>query len=319
MTYRIGGQVVDQGSGVADQPVFVVDTGDSDPTNWTVEAATTTAADGSWSLVVSSGDLERYHAVTQFEDGSTLKNAESKPFVTGQPVVRPVEIPIQFNIPAPQTIGQGIPDSGLVHRYDATELTLKDGESVSTWADSSGSEDATAVNAPTFRTSGINGNPSVKFVDSSNHYLNVDFSSSISQPLEYFAVVDLSNNSFSQDYIDGFSQNVRTRFSYYSDSFELKAGNAVQFGSSPPTTPTIATSIFDGGSSELRLNGSGQGTVDVGTNGLDGLHIGTRIGGTNTSINGYLGEILVYDPAVSGYSRSDVESYLSNKWGISLA
>ena len=112
MTYRIGGQVVNQGSGVADQPVFVVDTGDADPSNWTVEAATTTNADGSWSVAVGSGDPERYHAVTQFEDGSTLKNAESKPFVTGQPVVRPVEIPIQFEIPSPAiSAGSVIPDS----------------------------------------------------------------------------------------------------------------------------------------------------------------------------------------------------------------
>jgi hypothetical protein len=120
MTYRIGGQVVDQGSGVSGQPVFVVDTGDANPSNWTVEAATTTNADGSWSVVVSSGDLERYHAVTQFEDAGTLKNAESKPFVTGQPVVRPVEIPIRFNIPAPQTIGTTIPDSELFEHNDLT-------------------------------------------------------------------------------------------------------------------------------------------------------------------------------------------------------
>jgi hypothetical protein len=130
MTYRIGGQVVDQGSGVADQPVFVVDTGDADPTNWTVETATTTDADGSWSVVVPSGNVERYHAVTQVDDSGTLKNSESQPYLTAHPELRPAEIPIQFNVPAPQTIGRSIPDSGLLYytmdSADTTSTSITD-------------------------------------------------------------------------------------------------------------------------------------------------------------------------------------------------
>jgi len=211
-----------------------------------------------------------------------------------------------------------LPTNGLEHRYDATQLSLNNGASVSTWPDTVVGEDATAGNAPTYRTSGINGFASVEFDKTFSEFLNVNFSTTISQPLEYFVVLELNDNNFAQDYLDGFSQNVRTRFNFFGTNFELRAGTSLLFSGVPPTTPTIATSIFDGSNSELRLNGNGQGVGNPGTNGLDGIHIGRRLGSTNTSIDGQIGEILIYDASVSGFDRAAVESFLSNKWNISI-
>jgi hypothetical protein len=162
--YRIGGQVVDQGAAVSGQPVFVVDTADADPSNWTVEAATTTAADGTWSVIVPSGDLDRYHAVTQFEDSGTTKNAESKPFVTAQPVLRAVEIPIQFNIPAPQTIGNAIPDSVVLQYYGTTYT----GGST-TWSDDTGTSSMSLTGGETAGALS-DGSDAVVFDDANNDH-----------------------------------------------------------------------------------------------------------------------------------------------------
>jgi len=241
-------------------------------------------------------------------DGSEIQEAT----IDGQDVS---EITIDGQQAAPLNV---IPDSGLKHQYDATALSLTDTDDVSTWPDKSGSEDATAVNPPTYRDSGINGNPSVEFVDSSNQYLNVDYATTIPQPLDYFAVIQLNDNNFAHDYLDGYAQNIRTRYNYQEDRYQLQAGQGYEFGSNLDTNATIATSRFDGANSELRLNGTGLGLGNPGTNGLDGLHIGTRLGGTNTSIDGLIGEILIYDASASGYSRGDVESYLSDKWGIAV-
>jgi len=40
---------------------------------------------------------------------------------------------------------------------------------------------------------------------------------------------------------------------------------------------------------------------------------------TTCPVDGAVAEVLVYDPTVSDYSRSDVEQYLADKWGITLA
>jgi len=215
--------------------------------------------------------------------------------------------------------GGGIlPQAGLQHRYDATQLSLNDGDPVNTWPDSAGTEDASAVNAPTYRNTGIGGLPSVEFVDSANEHLQVNFASTISQPLEYFSVINLNDNNFAQDFVDGFSQNVRTRFNYGTGEMALLAGTPLVFSFNPPNSPTIATSIFDGANSELRLNGTSIFTGNAGSNGMDGIHIGTRLGSTNTSIDGLIGEILIYDASASGFDRSGVESFLSGKWGITI-
>ena len=111
MPGRLGGQLVDGGDPVADEPVFVVDTGPADEGNWSIVATDRSAADGSWSVSVPNTDPKRYHAVAQFEDGGTLKNALSKPFLTSQPFVQTGAVNIGFDVLPPSTIGRAIPDT----------------------------------------------------------------------------------------------------------------------------------------------------------------------------------------------------------------
>lgn len=139
--YRLSGQVTDAGTAVAGQPVVVVDTADSDPTNWTVVGGDQTDAEGQWSVAVPTPDVERYHAVAQFSDSGTLKNAESKPFLTGQPVVGAAAVSLDFDA---KSAGTAISDIVI------NQLTVSEG-SGSTVGDSIGSADAT-VNGPDWVT-----------------------------------------------------------------------------------------------------------------------------------------------------------------------
>ena len=121
MPQRLAGQLVDGGDPVADEPVFVVDTGPADEGNWSIVATDRSAADGSWSVTVPNADAERYHAVAQFEESGTLKNALSKPFLTSQPFAKANAVSVGFDVLSPAvSVGSAIPDSA-VYRWPVDE------------------------------------------------------------------------------------------------------------------------------------------------------------------------------------------------------
>jgi len=118
MPGRLGGQLVDGGDPVTDEPVFVVDTGPADESNWSIVATDRSAADGSWSVTVPTVEAERYHAVAQFEGGETLKNALSKPFLTSQPFAQAGVVSVGFDVVSPAVrVEPAIPDS-TIHYWD---------------------------------------------------------------------------------------------------------------------------------------------------------------------------------------------------------
>lgn len=75
------------------------------------------------------------------------------------------------------------------------------------------------------------------------------------------------------------------------------------------------TYVINGTSTILRANLAGEysGATNVGTNGLGA----TTIVGNNTSVfwSGDIGEVLIYNSAISGASLTSIETYLKNRWG----
>jgi len=212
-----------------------------------------------------------------------------------------------------------IPDSGgLQARYDATELSLSDGNSVSTWTDETGSGfDLTAGAAPTFRTSIINGNPAVRH-DGTDDYLNVGWSS-IPQPFHVFIVASkqTAGNTSSENLIDGGTNDEHLLRSENDGPFwNMFAGSDLD-DNSDDTNNNIFAALFNGSSSTLRINGTQVANGNAGGNSSTGLTTGARNGGGAGFGDFDIGEILFY-PQDKSSVQSDVESYLSDKWGISL-
>lgn len=217
--------------------------------------------------------------------------------------------------------GTAIPDSGdLQARYDATQLSLNDGDSVSTWGDETGNGyDLTAGTAPIYKTSVINGNPVVRF-DGVDDFLDVAWSA-LSQPNHIFVVfkyqsVDTGSN---ETVTDG----AASRHSVghggvgLNGAWNIFAGNSVNDGSTTADTNAhIQTGLFNTTSSENRLDGTTLATGDVGSDNLDGFRVGSDSTGAGFSPVG-VGEILVY-PQDKSSVQSDIESYLSDKWGIAI-
>ena len=84
-------------------------------------------------------------------------------------------------------------------------------------------------------------------------------------------------------------------------------------------TPYYTTVVFDGASSHTRLNGAvGFTGVNVGSEGMTApVNLGRRAGSEN-GLGGmpgsYIGEVIIYDTALSGGDIDLVEDYLIAKW-----
>lgn len=213
-----------------------------------------------------------------------------------------------------------IPDSGLVHRYDATELSLNDGDLVSTWPDIEGADDLTAGTAPTYKTSIIGGNPVVRH-DGVDDYLSTSWSTTLSEPYMFFIVAKLQNaGSSNQEYLfDGTSAREH-RFSAdpSNDRYIIIQSGSLVNGGSTDGVDAIYTTTWRSGSSadEVRKNGTQIISGDSGNSDSNGLE--TRRGGTNDYGEWDIGEIIVYNTELSTSDRDSVESYLADKWGITI-
>jgi hypothetical protein len=209
-----------------------------------------------------------------------------------------------------------IPDSALAHRYDATEIAGSDGDTVSTWTDQEGTADLTAGTAPTLKTgsNGINSKNVVLF-DGTDDFLN-ETSVDLAQPLHIFLAFRLETASQDGYYLDGDTNRVTLLTQDPEDDYGLNAGTRLT-GGSTDTDPHIQTALPNGASSTNRLDGTQIASGDAGANNLTDLRVGSAIG-NQLHAHISIGEILIYDTELSDADRNDVESYLSDKWGVTI-
>jgi len=212
-----------------------------------------------------------------------------------------------------------IPDAGLKHHYTSREVNASDGDAISTLTDQEGSEDLSQTNSSlqaTYKTDQINGNPVLRF---ESDYLDTSFGTILTQPFEIFTVARYNTVGGDNDRAyDAKGNLVRllANDGVGENSWTIFAGSSLRSGSSADldTTEHLWTARYDGSNSQLRLDESDVASGSAGSNDLDGFTLGNRSGGLDeTDID--IGEVLIYDPTVSGYSRSDVESVLVDIWG----
>jgi len=213
-----------------------------------------------------------------------------------------------------------IPDSGDLHaRYDATELSLNDGNSVATWSDATGNGyDLTASGGPTYVSSGINGNPVVRF-DGVDDSFRTTFAT-LPQPNHIFVVAKFrSTDSAENTIIDGDTARHTLGQGGQGDGWFLFAGGGIDdlvYTDPANTNNHIFNALFNTSNSEIRIDGTSSATGAIQGNGLEGMRVGERQdGGYFSDMD--VGEILVY-PQDKSSIQAGVESYLRDKWGITL-
>lgn len=202
--------------------------------------------------------------------------------------------------------GVAIPDS-VVAQYNAQDLSgFSDGDLVSTWPDGVGGFDANGE--ATFRSSGINGNPSLEFDATDDGFSNTSIS--VSTPLTVIAVIDPDFTSSDVQYIY-YSRNT-THLMGFNSEWRINAGSNL-FGTST-VNRAIITGVFDGSSSEIREDQSQTGTGDPGGNNLDGIDIGTDDTGGDVW-NGDIGLLEIHDGLPSN-GVATREQEVANLFGI---
>lgn len=227
-----------------------------------------------------------------------------------------------FVTPAPLASFSPLSISGLAVWYDASDAaTITDtGGLVDSWADKSGNSRTLTGTLTARPTTGTRTQNSLNVLDfdGSNDYLGA--SSAFTQGTSDTVFIVCLND-------DG--ADATTQFSYMADSatshtrlgkastnaWRINSGATLD-GGTPNTSAHLMVGVFNGASSELRLDGASLTSGDAGSNSTSlAPHVGRNRNGSQYW-DGWIAEILHYDSVLSAGNIALVEGYLLTKWAI---
>ena len=205
------------------------------------------------------------------------------------------------------------PDNTVAH-YDASQLSLTDGDTVSVWPDEQGDNDLDIqTGSPTYVESGINGNPAIAFNGDGLEVAGL----SVTQPNTTYVVFEYQGGFDDGRVLSGVSERQLTAWANsFTNNWRTYAGNDLD-GTSDIDIQQM-TAVFDGGNSIIREDGVETAVGDAGTNDLGGLSVGYDSFGYDNFGNGHYADAYVSEIVIvnSGSVDLDFETQLLEKWGI---
>lgn len=216
------------------------------------------------------------------------------------------------------------PTTDIDHQYDAQQLRLDAGDSVTEWPDAIGGANATQSDPlfqPEFTPNGIGGQASVSFIPD-DHLGAGYFDTALEQPYTFALVAQYDpsnvtqNNSYAFYGADGSQRSFLDM--EFRDSGETMwwAGTTGGIRAPLSTDPHVYICVADGTDSVLRIDGH-EVTGDAGTLSHPGLTIGARSDDTR-GYSGLLGELRAYNYRLSETARGTLTSALADKWSLPL-
>ena len=208
-----------------------------------------------------------------------------------------------------------VPDNTVAH-YDASQLSLTDGDTVSVWPDEQGDNDLdTQTGSPTYVESGINGNPAIAFDGDGLEGTGL----SVTQPNTTYVVFEYQGGFDGGRVLSGVSKRqITPEADQSSNRWSIHGGQGFVFGTQDINIQQM-TAVFDGANSIIREDGVEIAVGDAGTNYLGGLSVGYGARGYYDYGEGrhyadaYVSEIVLVN---SGSVDLDFETQLLEKWGI---
>jgi len=221
------------------------------------------------------------------------------------------------------------PDAGgkLVIGFDGSEVVVDGSSRVTQWTDQIGDNDALSTTAAPYLQTVNTGNglhPVVSF--NGNCFLKTNpFTTPLSQRNAIFVVS--SRIGLKNDYIfDGTDVTnrhglvSRANFTYgmvaAKQIINENVSTTINSDPNKANYVEVFTLLFNGATSEMRINGTRVLFGDVGNVPLGGLTLGAWYNGTS-AFNGKIAEFLVYNGTLTGSEVLEVENYLRYKYQLS--
>ena len=210
------------------------------------------------------------------------------------------------------------PDNTVAH-YDASQLSLNDGDTVSVWPDEQGDNDLNIqTGSPTYVESGINGRPAIAFDGVGDGLESTGVS--VTQPNTTYVVFESQGGFDGGRVLSGVSDRQLTAGASERENinkWRTFAGDYLA-GSNDLGIQQM-TAVFDGANSIIREDGVETAVGDAGSSDLGGLSVGYDSAGYNiydqprNYADVYVSEIVLVN---SGSVDLDFETQLLEKWGI---
>lgn len=214
---------------------------------------------------------------------------------------------------------------------------------VSTWYDrnpqsiTKNNASSSSSNKPKFYENVINGIPTVRF-DGSNDFMTLDGSNLLNNSLSIFVVeqrrsaMNILNSAFiggndnktGENLYMGYNQETQMKFAFYNCN-GLGYDNTSIFTYSSPT-PRMHTATYNNNNRQVYYYVNGGETADDSIilscqlSGNSGFAIGrTKTNSSTKYFNGDIAEIIIFLRDLKKLERQQVESYLSQKYGITIS
>jgi hypothetical protein len=201
---------------------------------------------------------------------------------------------------------------------DTTTITASSG-SVSQWNDKSGNgrnvSQSNAANQPTTGVATQNGLNVLDF--------NVDLlqSAAFTQAQPFTAAVVARSTNTGTGNRQAVGNDGTTPTVYENNGvWRIFAGTELISTTARNDAWHYFSAIFNGSSSNLRLDGTQIASGNAGTNGYSNrrINIGSSLSGGNPSATwlGQIAEVILFSRVLSADEIAEVETYLANKWGL---
>jgi hypothetical protein len=211
-------------------------------------------------------------------------------------------------------------DADLFHWLDASDtgtITLSV-SNVTQWDDKGANGydlvQSTGTNRPFSGTRTQNGLNVVDFQN--NDFMFKAYGLTYAQPLTQVVVAKFDD--FTQtDYLTDRTGAGTCSILAESSNFKLSSPNLVGT-SAGDNDPHVFICVFDGVTSKLYVDGVLQYTIDAGTNGMDGLAVGSLYNGGSTFfyLDGFIAEFIGLERVATTDDVAAITTYATSKWGL---
>tara|TARA_R110002051_G_scaffold50162_1_gene97285 strand:+ start:526 stop:1260 length:735 start_codon:yes stop_codon:yes gene_type:complete len=180
---------------------------------------------------------------------------------------------------------------------------------------------ATSGNQPLFIANNVNDLGVVDF-DGDRYMKTASGLTAISQPFSVFTLIEFGDQSSFQDAVvldgHGASNRINHGNHFAIDKVRCNAGANLDTGTITglDESNALLTCIYNGSSTDIRINGVSKVTGNVGSDSWAGVSCGTN---SSNSVfwDQRMMEIAVYEKAVSGAELTEMENYFLDRWGLS--